>query len=123
MPGMQGWGLMHLWVEHHIGAGSIMPPVGRVGVQGLGFSGRQRCRGTATPIPVPTHPPTHTSRSPPGTGSTHPPGGLDSLQGLRNGLLNSGHYFQFIYIRAANVYAEKIHFSYFISNCEQMLPH
>lgn len=37
-----------------------------------------------------------------------------TLNMLKNGLLNSRHYFQFIYIRAANVYAEKIHFSCFI---------
>lgn len=45
------------------------------------------------------------------------------LNRVKNGLLNSRHDFQFIYIRAANVYAEKIHFFHFISNCEQMLFH
>lgn len=42
---------------------------------------------------------------------------------LKNGQLNSPRCFQFIYVRAANAYAEKLHFSYFISNCEQMLCH
>lgn len=36
---------------------------------------------------------------------------------------NSTHYFQFIDVRAANVYAKKLHFSSFVSNCEQMLFH
>lgn len=44
-----------------------------------------------------------------------------ALPPLKNGLLNSGRCVRLTHGRAANVYAEKIHFSCFVSNGEQML--